>query len=177
MLGGNERCLGTGRPQKTSGQTWQFSSYRMGSRAHRTMDSTSPTGCAGRPADSGRTTTRQADDIENRFVRRRSPVHCATPGTANYCKPLSSWTFQIAVTFIAATGEWVNPEGMLDAHWAKTGERSYCFVCLWESKDKLIDAQSQMIEHLNKVRHCFEELSDELGLTDPVSGPVLSHKN
>ena len=36
--------------------------------------------------------------------------------------------------FIAETEEWVNPEGMLDAYWAKTGERSYCFVGLGESE-------------------------------------------
>ena len=79
--------------------------------------------------------------------------------------------------FIAATEEWVNPQGMLDAYWAKTGERSYCFVGLWESEDKLIAARLQMIEHLNKVRDCFEELSDELGVTDPVSGSVVTHKS
>ena len=27
-----------------------------------------------------------------------------------------------------------------------------------------------MIEHLNSVRHCFEEFLPELGVTDPVSG-------
>jgi hypothetical protein len=33
-----------------------------------------------------------------------------------------------------------------------------------------------MIEHLNKVRDFFEELSPDLGVTDPVSGSVVTHK-
>ena len=33
-----------------------------------------------------------------------------------------------------------------------------------------------MIEHLNKVPDFFEELSPELGVTDPVSGSVVTHK-
>ena len=79
--------------------------------------------------------------------------------------------------FIAETKQWVNPEGMLDAYWAKTGERSYCFVGLWDSEESLVAARPQMIEHLNKVRDFFEELSPELGVTDPVSGSVVTHKS
>ena len=78
--------------------------------------------------------------------------------------------------FIAETEAWVNPDGMLDAYWARTGDRSYCFVGLWESEEKLVAARPLMIEHLNKVRDYFEELSPELGVTDPVSGSVVTHK-
>ena len=78
--------------------------------------------------------------------------------------------------FIAETEQWVNPVGMLDAYWAKTGDRSYCFVGLWDSEESLVAARPQMIEHLNKVRDFFEELSPELGVTDPVSGSVVTHK-
>ena len=79
--------------------------------------------------------------------------------------------------FLAATEAWVNPDGMTDAYWAKTGERRYCFVGLWESEAALIAARPQMIEHLNDVRDCLEELSPELGVTDPVSGHVVTHKS
>ena len=79
--------------------------------------------------------------------------------------------------FIAVTEQWVNPEGMLDAYWAKTGERTYCFVGLWQSEEKLVAARPQMIEHLDAVRDLFEELSPELGVIDPVSGPVVTHKH
>ena len=60
---------------------------------------------------------------------------------------------------------------------AKTGECRYCFVGLWESKEKLISARSFMIEHLNSVRGFLDELSPELGVTDPVSGPVVIHNS
>jgi hypothetical protein len=54
--------------------------------------------------------------------------------------------------FIAAIESWVNPDGMLDAYWAKTGERRYCFIGLWESEEQLVAARPQMIEHLNATR-------------------------
>ena len=79
-------------------------------------------------------------------------------------------------SFISATQAWVNPEGMLDAYWAKTGERRYCFVGLWDSEKSLVYARPQMIQHLNDVRDLLEELSPELGVTDPVSGTVVTHK-
>ena len=79
--------------------------------------------------------------------------------------------------FVAATEAWINPDGMMDAYWAKTGERSYCFVGrLWESEEKLVAARPQMIQHLNEVRDFLQELSPELGVTDPVSGAVVTHK-
>ena len=78
--------------------------------------------------------------------------------------------------FIAATDAWVNPEGMQAAYWAKTGDRTYCFVGLWDSEDDLAAARPQMIKHLNAVRDFLEELSTDLGVTDPVSGPVITCK-
>ena len=65
---------------------------------------------------------------------------------------------------------------MLDAYWAKTGDRRYCFVGLWESEEKFVAARPQMIQHLNDVRDLLEELSPELGVTDPFSGSVVTHK-
>lgn len=65
---------------------------------------------------------------------------------------------------------------MLDAYWPKSGKRSYCFVGLWDSEDSLVAVRPQMIEHLNKLREFFEDLSPELGVTDLVSGPVVTHK-
>ena len=78
--------------------------------------------------------------------------------------------------FHAATQAWINPDGMTDAYWAKTGDRQYCFVGLWQSEEQLVAARPQMIEHLNAVRNYLEELSPELGVTDPVSGHVVTHK-
>ena len=119
-------------------------------------------------------------------------VHSGTDKPAGICQPHSSQRLYVAArflnnvrvrckpgcedSFIAVTEQWVNPDGMFDAYWAKTGERSYCFVGLWESEEKLVAARPLMIEHLNAVRDFLEELSTDLGVTDPVSGPVVTHK-
>lgn len=55
----------------------------------------------------------------------------------------------------------------------KTGERSFAFVAIFESEKHLIDARPQLIDSLNSVRDLLEEISPELGVTDPVSGPVV----
>ena len=60
---------------------------------------------------------------------------------------------------------------------AKTGDRSYVGYGLWESEDKMIDARPQMIGLLDSARHLLEELSSELGVTDPVAGTVVFEKN
>ena len=39
-----------------------------------------------------------------------------------------------------------------------------------------MDARTQMIQHLKDVRDLLEELSPERGVTDPVSGAVVTHK-
>ena len=55
----------------------------------------------------------------------------------------------------------------------KTGERTFAFVAIFESEQHLINARPKMIESLNSVRDLLEEISPELGVTDPVSGPVV----
>lgn len=77
--------------------------------------------------------------------------------------------------YLSLVKNWPTPDGMTARYLAKTGERRYCFVGLWESEEKLIKARPYMIEHLNSVREFLEELSPELGVTDPVSGPVIVH--
>ena len=55
----------------------------------------------------------------------------------------------------------------------KTGERTYAFVAFFNSEQHLIDARPQMIASLDSVRDLLEEISPELGVTDPTSGPVV----
>ena len=50
------------------------------------------------------------------------------------------------------------------------------FVGLRESEEKPIAARPQMIGLLDSIRHLLEELSPELGVTDPVSGTVVFEK-
>ncbi|MDG2286190.1 MAG: hypothetical protein P8N43_11770 [Alphaproteobacteria bacterium] len=56
---------------------------------------------------------------------------------------------------------------------SKTGEKTFAFVAIFESEQHLIDARPQMITSLDSVRDLLEEISPELGVTDPASGPVV----
>ena len=68
-------------------------------------------------------------------------------------------------------------DGMWDAYSVKIGDRSFWFVGIGVSEEKLVSVSPQMIEHLNSVRDFFEDLSPELGETAPVSGlVVVTHK-
>ena len=68
----------------------------------------------------------------------------------------------------------INFEGMTQRYIAKTGNYDYCFVGIWKSEDAIAAQRSAMINHLNEVRGFMEELSPELGVTDPVSGNIVS---
>ncbi len=56
---------------------------------------------------------------------------------------------------------------------AKTGAQTYVGYGLWESQDHMQNAMPSMIALLDSTRHLLEELSPELGVTDPVSGSVI----
>jgi len=64
-------------------------------------------------------------------------------------------------------------DGMVLHVLAKTGEQSYVAYGLWESEENMQNAMPQMISLLDSSRHLMEELSTELGVTDPVSGTVV----
>ena len=90
------------------------------------------------------------------------------PSRCNH-DPWLSPMLRFRVVWISAQGETFLP---------LCGSRpEYYVVGLWESEAALIAARPQMIEHLNAVRHCLEELSPELWVTDPVSGQVVTHKS
>ena len=59
---------------------------------------------------------------------------------------------------------------------AKTGDQSYVAFALWKSEQMMIDARPKMINLLDSGRHLLEELSPELGVTDPVAGAVVFQK-
>ena len=65
-------------------------------------------------------------------------------------------------------------EGMTKRYIAKTGDYDYCFVGIWESAEAIAAQRSKMIAHLDEVRGFMEELSPELGVTDPVSGNIVA---
>jgi len=63
--------------------------------------------------------------------------------------------------------------GMRRATLIKTGDGAYCFIGEWDSMSEIVNARESMVGVLDRFRHMLEELSDDLGVTDPVSGEVV----
>jgi hypothetical protein len=69
----------------------------------------------------------------------------------------------------------------IDRDWAglehvnilKTGDHDYCIIGEWSDMDSLAAARPQMIATLDTFRDMLEDLGGDLGVTDPVSGPVV----
>ena len=55
----------------------------------------------------------------------------------------------------------------------KTGDRCYCIIAEWTDIEALAAARSSMIATLDSFRDTLEDLGNGLGVTDPVSGPVV----
>ena len=55
----------------------------------------------------------------------------------------------------------------------KTGEKTFCWIGVFESENAIKACRPKMIEQLDSLRHTLEEISPDLGVTDPASGPVV----
>ena len=55
----------------------------------------------------------------------------------------------------------------------KTGEHDYCIIGEWSDMDSVAAARPEMIATLDTFRDTLEDLGNGLGVTDPVSGPVV----
>ena len=55
----------------------------------------------------------------------------------------------------------------------QTGDHNYCIIGEWADMDSLAAARPHMIATLDSVRDTLQDLGDGLGVTDPVSGPVV----
>jgi hypothetical protein len=66
-----------------------------------------------------------------------------------------------------------NWPGLRHANIIKTGERAYCIIAEWSDMDSLAAARPSMIKTLDSFRDTLEDLGAGLGVTDPVSGPVV----
>jgi quinol monooxygenase YgiN len=66
-----------------------------------------------------------------------------------------------------------NWPGLRHVNMIKTGERTYCIIAEWSDMDALASARTQMIATLDSFRGTLEDLGGGLGVTDPVSGPVV----
>lgn len=77
--------------------------------------------------------------------------------------------------------EFLDAHSRVDRNWPglrrlsliKTGDHDYCVIAEWEDMDSLAAARPNMIATLDTFRDTLEELGGGLGVTDPVSGPVV----
>jgi hypothetical protein len=60
--------------------------------------------------------------------------------------------------------------GLQKVNIIKTGDQTYCIIAEWADTADLVAARPNMIATLNSFR---DNLGGGLGVTDPVSGPVV----
>lgn len=63
--------------------------------------------------------------------------------------------------------------GLKHVNLIKTGERAYCLIGEWDDMDALAKARPELVASLEGFRDTLEDLGGGLGVTDPVSGPVV----
>ena len=63
--------------------------------------------------------------------------------------------------------------GLRRVNMVKTGEGRYCIIAEWDDMDSLAKARPNMITTLDSFRDTLEDLGGGLGVTDPISGPVV----
>jgi len=63
--------------------------------------------------------------------------------------------------------------GLRHVNMIKTADRCYCIIAEWTDMDALAKARPAMIATLDSIRSMLEDLGGGLGVTDPVSGPVV----
>ena len=64
-------------------------------------------------------------------------------------------------------------DGLISMKQIQTGPNSMCIIGEWRDEQTIAKARDKMIAGLGSVRSLLEEISSELGVTDPVSGPVI----
>jgi len=64
-------------------------------------------------------------------------------------------------------------EGLISMKQVQTGPNSMCIIGEWKDEQSIAKARDKMIAGLDNVRPLLEEISPELGVTDPVAGPVI----
>ncbi len=63
--------------------------------------------------------------------------------------------------------------GMRRANIIATGEQTYCIIAEWEDMGAMVATRPQMVATLDSFRDTLEDLGGGMGVTDPVSGPVV----
>ena len=68
-------------------------------------------------------------------------------------------------------------QGQISGKLVQIAENKFCSIGLWESQSAMDEAMDDMISFLDTIRHMLIAISEELGVTDPASGPVLIEHN
>ena len=63
--------------------------------------------------------------------------------------------------------------GQLESRTIRFAENGFCGYGLWESQEAMMAQMDHLVSWLDTVRPMLEELSEELGVTDAISGPVV----
>jgi quinol monooxygenase YgiN len=63
--------------------------------------------------------------------------------------------------------------GLIRVNLIKSGDHNYCVIGEWSDMDALAKSRPAMIATLDTFRDTLEDLGGGLGVTDPVSGPVV----
>jgi len=64
-------------------------------------------------------------------------------------------------------------DGLIAIKQIQTGPNNMCIIGERKDEQAIAKARDKMIAGLDTVRPLLEEISPELGVTDPVSGPVV----
>ena len=64
-------------------------------------------------------------------------------------------------------------EGALSHQVVDCGDGKFFTTIQWESREALIKSRSALVSFLDSVRPLLEEISPELGVTDPISGEII----
>ena len=64
-------------------------------------------------------------------------------------------------------------KGLISMKQIQTGSNNMCIIGEWEDEQSIAKARDKMIAGLDTVRPLLEEISPELGVTDPVAGSVI----
>ena len=64
-------------------------------------------------------------------------------------------------------------DGLIAMKQIQTGPNDMCIIGEWKDEQSIAKARNKMIAGLGTARPLLEEIYPELGVTDPVSGPVI----
>jgi quinol monooxygenase YgiN len=63
--------------------------------------------------------------------------------------------------------------GLIHVNLLKTGDRTYAIIGEWTDMEAMAAARPDMGAALDSMRDTLEDLGGGLGVTDPISGPVV----